>query len=86
VQVVGHKDESMQLVGSRVAIVQQFGDDDVSGDLDLEESSTLEGLCGDEEGATRCSAMVESCHESESSAAEAGSWVSLNVGPEGPTP
>jgi len=85
-QVIRHQDESMQSIGSRVAVVEQFGDDDVSGGMDLEESGALEGLCRDEKGATRCSAMAESCHESESSAAKAGPWLGFNVGAEAPTP
>ena len=85
-QVIRHQDESMQSIGSPVAVVEQFGDDDVSGGMDLEESRTLERLCRDEKGETRSSAMVESCHESESSAAKARSLPGLNVGAKAPTP
>jgi len=84
--MVRHEDESVQLIGFRFAVVLQYGDDDVGGCMDLEQGSTLSGLGGNEEGATGYDAMVESCHDSESSAAKAGLWPVFDVGAEAPTP
>ena len=85
-QMVRHDNEGVQLVGSRIAVVLQFGYDDVGRCGYLEQGGTLRRLGGNEEGATWCGAMLKSCHDTESSAAEAGLWPGFNVGAEAPTP
>jgi hypothetical protein len=52
----------------------------------LKHGDTLSSLCRDEVSASDGRAVMESSHDSESSAAKAGCAPVLFVGPEGPTP
>jgi hypothetical protein len=85
-QMVGHKDKLVQQIGSCHPVVEQLGNYNLSDVVDLKHGDTLSSLCRDEVGVSDGCAVMESSHDSESSAAEAGCVPILFVGPEGPTP
>jgi len=87
VQMVGHENKLVQQIGSCHPVVKQLGNHDLGDFLDLKHGDTLSRLCRDEVSASDGRAVMESSHDSESSAAKqrAGNFVIQGVGALAPT-